>query len=100
MLNIGDKIYYMDYEESGASYTIEGIFEVKNNPVMKDGLYYSVHSDKLPIETGRYTIAASNIDLENSRFFSSAEKASAAYKRHISNSGIAYSDNNEEKIEK
>lgn len=29
MLKVGDKIYYIDYEDSKASYTIQSIYEVK-----------------------------------------------------------------------
>lgn len=83
MLNIGDKIYYMDYEDSGASYTIEGIFEVKDNPVMKDGLYYNVHSDRLPAETGYYPVKVDCVDAKITRFFSSADKAKKAYQKHL-----------------
>ena len=83
MLNIRDKIYYIDYKESGASYTIKGIFEVKDNPVMKDGLYYNVHSDRLPPETGYYPIKVDCVDTKISRFFSTIDNAKQAYLKHL-----------------
>ena len=81
MLHIGDKIYYLDYEESHSSYTIKKIYEVNDNPIMKDGIYYYVHSDLLPNETGYYPIFANEVDNIGCRFFSSEEKASSEYKK-------------------
>lgn len=85
MLGIGEKIFHID---SSSSYTIVGVSEIKDNPVVKDGVYYTVHSDSLPAETGYYPIGVNNVDSENSRFFSSMEKAKEALSR--------FSEQNEE----
>lgn len=79
LLNIGDKIYYIDYEESSSSYTIENIYEVKDNPVMKDGWYYTIHSDLLSVATGYYPLYVDEVDADGSRFFSSEKFAHDAF---------------------
>lgn len=79
MLNIGDKLYHMDYEDSKASYTITSIIEVKDDEFMKDGTYYIIHADLLSNLTGYYQMEISNIDSEIGRFFSSKEKAKEMY---------------------
>jgi hypothetical protein len=78
MINVGDKIYYIDYEESGTSYTVKGIENVQNNSFMKDGIWYFVHSDTLPNECGYHHIYAAQVDSDN-RFFSSPTLAKKAY---------------------
>lgn len=80
MINVGDKIYYIDYEESGASYTVKGIEDVRNNSSMKDGIWYFVHSDTLPNECGYSHIYAAHVD-NNNRFFSSPVLAKKAYEK-------------------
>lgn len=73
--DIGDKIYYIDYEESKASYTIEKIENVSGCKK------YVVHADNLPKECGYYPIFKSQIDSGNirDRFFSSPELAHEGY---------------------
>lgn len=72
-LKLKDKIYYIDFEESHASYTIVKIDEVDNN------IIYQVHSDQLPSLTGYYPLAAESIDNDGDRFFSSPELAHDGY---------------------
>lgn len=89
LLSKGNKIYYIDYEDSKSSYTIVDIIEVKQeNPgrVMKPELYYYVHSDNLSNATGYYPIFAEEVDRDDDcgRFFSSSEKAHKAYKKYKS----------------
>jgi hypothetical protein len=74
LLKIGDKIYYIDYEESKHSYTIIEVIGEK--------LYY-IHSDHLPNTTGYYTIPVNIIDSDNirDRFFSSPKLAHIGYSR-------------------
>lgn len=72
MLNVGDKIYYIDYEESEASYTIIKIIESN---------FYCIHSDKLPNATGYHVIPINIVDSNNikDRFFSSPKLAHIGY---------------------
>ena len=79
MLNVGDKLYYIDYEDSNASYTITSIIEVKDDELMKNGIYYIIHADLLSNLFGYYQKEVSNIDSEIGRFFSSKEKAKEMY---------------------
>lgn len=79
MLNIGDKIYYIDYEESNSSYTIKGISNEKGNSVMKEGTYYTIHSDILSGGMGYYPLLVDEVDKEFGRFFSTPEKAHQEY---------------------
>ena len=83
MLKIGNKIYYIDYEESKASYTIVGISKVINNKFQKDGFYYDIHSDLLSNATGYYSIPINVVDSDNlnTRFFSSPVLAHIAYSK-------------------
>lgn len=76
--NLGDKIYYMSYEEDNASYTIVGVNEVKDDSYLRTGIHYTVHSDSLPNAIGYYNIHENSIDTDN-RFFSSPELAHEAY---------------------
>lgn len=80
MLKVGDKIYYIDYEISKASYTIQSIYEVKDNPLMKSGTYYIIHADNCSNLSGYYSLLAKNIDFQTGRFFSSPENAHEGYK--------------------
>ena len=80
MINVGDKIYYIDYEESDTSYTVKGIEDVRNNSLMKDGIWYFVHSDTLPNECGYNYIYAAHVDSDN-RFFSNPALAKKAYEK-------------------
>lgn len=81
MLNIGDKLYYIDYEESKASYTIESIYDARENENFVDDYYYVVHSDSLPKGVGYYPISINCVDSNNikDRFFSNPELAHTAY---------------------
>ena len=79
MLNVGDKIYYIDYEESNSSYTIKVISNEKGNSVMKEGTYYTIHSDILSGGMGYYPLLVDEVDKEFGRFFSTPEKAHQEY---------------------
>lgn len=79
MLKVGDKIYYIDYEDSKASYTIQSIYEVKDNPLMKSGTYYRIHDDNCSNLSGYYPLLAKNVDSKPGRFFSSPENAHERY---------------------
>lgn len=83
MLNVGDKIYYLDYEDSHSSYTIVQIEEINNNEYIKDGSYYHVHSDSFPNGVGYYLVSAEQVDTNNikDRYYSSPEKAHESYLR-------------------
>lgn len=56
---------------------------------MKDGLYYNVHSDRLPAETGYYPVKVDCVDAKITRFFSSADKAKKNFIRRNIN-GATY----------
>ena len=86
-LEEGDKIYYIDYEESGNSYTICDIFFKKGNDFCKGGLSYSIHSDQLNGMTGYYDLLVSQVDNPKDRFFSSPEKAHDAYAKFLERTG-------------
>lgn len=78
---VGDKIYFIAYEENNASYTILGMHEVNyDDPYMKSGIWYSVQSDLLPLGTGYHQIYENSIDSDN-RFYSSPELAHEAYEK-------------------
>ena len=78
---VGDKIYFIAYEEDHASYTIVGMDEVNyDDPYMQSGIWYSIHSDLLSIETGYHPIYENVIDTDD-RFFSSPELAHKAYEK-------------------
>ena len=79
MLNINDKIYYIDYEESGSVYTVKKIVEEKKNSILPPGLYYAIHADNLSDCTGYYSISVDSVDNDVDRFFSTPEKAHDAY---------------------
>ena len=79
LLQAGNKIYYIDYEDSGTAYTIEGISEVFDNEYMTTGLYYNIHADSLSAETGHCLILSDEIENEHARFFTSEENAHEAY---------------------
>lgn len=80
MLKIGDKIYHIDYEVSKASYTIQSIYEVKDNSFMKSGTYYRIHADNCSDLSGYSQLPIENIDSKTGRFFSSPENAHERYK--------------------
>ena len=75
MLNVGDKVYYLDYEDSHHSYTIVKAPELNSLGL----LCYTIHSDQLSNLTGYYPLLVDVIDKPESRFFSSPEKAKQAY---------------------
>lgn len=75
----GSKLYYIDYENRNTSYTVVDIQEVHDDPCMKTGIYYQIHSDQLSAETGYYHISESCID--NDRLFTSEELAHRAFIR-------------------
>ena len=77
LLQKESKIYFLDYEVSGRSYTITGIYEVHGNDFQKTGIWYSIHSDKLSDATGYYSILDDSVDKD--RFFSTPELAHEAY---------------------
>lgn len=79
LIQKGSKIYYIDYEKSNSSYTVNNISIVTDNDYMTSGIYYNVHADNLPLETGYYTVLDDLINAEGSRYYSSPEKAHMAY---------------------
>lgn len=94
-LKEGDKIYYIDYEESGCSYTVCDIFFKKDNDLCKGGLSYSIHSDSLSQMTGYYDLLVSQVDDPADRFFSSPEKAHEAYAKFLGRKTIKSPERNE-----
>jgi len=90
-LKRGDKIYYIDYEESGNSYTVTGLSVLPRNELFKGGVAYAIHADDLPFATGHYTVLLDEIDQGDGRFFSTPEKAREAY--------IAFRQKNEKDYE-
>lgn len=85
MLKVGDKIYYIDYEVSKTSYTIQSIYEVKDNSFMKSGTYYRIHADNCSDLSGYSQLPIENIDSKTGRFFSSQENAHERYKMERKN---------------
>jgi len=83
MLNKGSKIYYIDYEESEASYTIIAMQFVKNHEFYPDGILYTVHSDSFSQSSGYYPMHEYSIDKEDGRFFTTPEKAHDAYEAFL-----------------
>ena len=76
-----EKLYYIDYEDSGQSYTIESVSFIFNNKFQKTGFWYTIHADKLSIATGYFPIFDGCIDSNNEKdkFFASPELAHNAY---------------------
>lgn len=83
LLSKGDKIYYIDFEDSKASYTVLEIRNAKPGSFVKGGPYYYVHSDNLSNATGYYPIFVEEVDKEGGRgrFFSTPKKAHEAYEK-------------------
>ena len=79
----GDKLYYIDYEESGDSYTIMSTVQVNEKKEVPPGNYYMVTIDKTK-SLKTYPIPVKQVDRRDGRYFSSPDKAAAAY--------IAYRD--------
>lgn len=73
------KLYYIDYENRNTTYTVVGIHEIYDNPCMKTGVYYQVHSDQLPAETGYHYVP--EVIIDNQRLFTSEELAHKAFIR-------------------
>ena len=85
MLNVGDKIYYLDYEYSHNSYTIVRIEKININEYIKDGSYYQIYPDSLPNGVGYYLVPVEQVDTINikDRYYSSPEIAHEAYLRYM-----------------
>ena len=78
-LTPGDKLYYMDYEESGNYYTIimysaiSPLF-LSEDRACRGGVDYSVHADGMPPLSGHYPVFVGEVDTEDGRFFSHHRK--------------------------
>lgn len=78
MLNIGDTIYHIDYEQTGSCYIVKSIQEsTEDNEFMKPGKYYLVEAQPMH---GLYPVAVDAIDAGlPHRFYSTPEKAHEAF---------------------
>lgn len=84
MLNIGDKLYPIDYMDMGLSYTVVSTDYVEENGIIKSGQWYLIHCDKIEEPKGLYEIHESKIDSEPAvgHMFTTPQKAVEAYTRY------------------
>lgn len=84
MLEIGNKLYYIDFEKTHSSYIIKEITHHEGEILMPDGDYYVVIMDKFPNCIYTYEIPIEQVDSDNiyDKFYSTPEKAKIAYKEY------------------
>lgn len=77
-MKTGDKLYYIDYEQSGASYTIMSTVQSHGDKELPEGNYYMVKVDSIK-SLKTFPVSVKAIDRRGGKYFSTPEKASAAY---------------------
>ena len=87
----GDKLYYLDYEETGCSYTIMSSKQSSGGGGgLPAGNYYMVKIDSLK-SLKTYPVSVRSVDRHDGKYFSTPEKAKEAYKRfkeHLKEIGV------------
>ena len=78
LLKHGDKIYDIDYENTGRSYTVLAVTNPKE-PYSRSGLTYSVHADDIPGPKGFLSIFVRDVNCKEGQYYSSPELAHEAF---------------------
>ena len=77
-MKAGEKLYYIDYEASGDSYTVMSTVQMDEKSGLIPGNYYMVTIDKTK-SLKTYPVSVKDVDRRGGKYFSSPEKAAAAY---------------------
>ncbi len=77
-MRTGEKIYYIDYEISGDTYTVMSTIQSDGKSGLAPGNYYMVTIDKTK-SLKTYPVSVKDVDRRGGKYFSTPEKAAAAY---------------------
>ncbi len=77
----GDKLYYIDYEDTGASYTVMSSKQSDGSKGLPAGNYYMVKVDAIK-SLKTYPVSVRSVDRHDGKYFSTPEKAKEAYKKY------------------
>ena len=77
----GDKLYYIDYEKSGDSYTVMSSMQSDGSKDLPRGNYYMIKVDSIQ-SLKTFPVPVKSVDRSDGKYFSTPEKAKEAYKRY------------------
>ena len=84
MLEIGNKLYYINFENTNISYIINEIKHHEGELLIPDGDYYVVTMNKFPNCIYTYEILIEQVDSDNiyDKFYSTPEKAKKGFEEY------------------